>query len=128
MLALKKTQENVKWDLSPTQQPDKIFSDSLDKALNVYCHYKKVLLVAHFNAKIRETCLDNFLHQHQLKSLSKDLSSFKNVRNPSCIDFILTKIPGRFFKTKALFTRLPDFHKLVKPVFKKNILKISTFF
>lgn len=88
----------------------------------------KVLLVAHFNAKIRETCLDNFLHQHQLKSLSKDLSSFKNVRNPSCIDFILTKIPGRFFKTKALFTRLPDFHKLVKPVFKKKILKISTFF
>ena len=43
MLALKKTQETVKWDLSPTQQPDKIFSDSLDKALNVYCHYKSFI-------------------------------------------------------------------------------------
>ena len=69
---------------------------------------------------IGETCLDSILYQHQLKSLNKDLTCFKNVRNPGCIHFILTNSPGSFFKTETLFTRQSDFHKLVISILKKN--------
>ena len=67
----------------PPLQPDQYFFDSLDKALDAYCNYKKVVLVGDFNAKIGETCLDNFLFQHELQSISKEPTCFKNAHNPS---------------------------------------------
>ena len=72
-----------------------------------------IVLVGDFNAKIGETCLDNFLFQHELQSLKKEPTCFKNAHNPSCIDFILTNSLENFFKAKTLFTGLTDFHKLV---------------
>ena len=105
-------------------QPDQYFFDSLDKALDVYCNYEKVVLVGDFNAKIGETCLDTLLlFQHELQSINKEPTCFKNAHNPSCIDFILTNSPRSFFKTKTLFTGLSDFHKLVISVFKTAFLK-----
>ena len=53
------------------------FFESLDKALDVYCNYEKVVLVGDFNAKIGETCLDNFLLQHELESLNKEPTCLK---------------------------------------------------
>ena len=107
----------------PPSQPDQYFFGSLDKTLDVYCNYEKVILVGDFNAKIGETCLGNFLFQHELQSINKEPTCFKNAHNPSCIDFILTNSPRSFFKTETLFTGLSDFHKLVKSVFKTTFLK-----
>ena len=95
-----------------------IFFNSLDKALDVCCNYKKVVLVGDFIPIIGETCLDNFLFQHEQLSINKEPTCFKNAHNPVCIDFILTDSPGRFFKTEAFLTGLSDFHKLVIFVFK----------
>ena len=104
----------------PSSQPDQYFFDSLDKALDIYCNYEKVVLVGDFNAKIGETCLGNFLFQ---QSINEETTCFKNAHNPSCIDFILTNSPRSFFKTETLFTGLSDFHKLVISVFKTTFLK-----
>ena len=64
----------------------------------VYCNYEKVVLVGGFNAKIGETCLHNFLFQHELQSINKEPTCFKNAHNPSCTDFILTNSLGSFIR------------------------------
>ena len=81
-----------------------------------------IVLVVHFNAKIEETCLENFLFQHEQQNINKEPTCFKNAHNPVCIHFILTNSSGRFFKTKAFFTGLSDFHKLFISVFKITFL------
>ena len=45
----------------PLSQNDHYFFENLDKAINVYSHYEKVLLVRNFNGEISELCLDSFL-------------------------------------------------------------------
>ena len=52
----------------PPSQNDHYFFENLDKAIDVYSHSKKVLLVGDFNAEILELCLDSFLCQHELKN------------------------------------------------------------
>ena len=106
-----------KWLLSgiyhPPSQSDQYFFDGLDNALDEYSNYGNILLVGDFDAQIGQTCLDTFLHQHELKNVKKEPTCYKNSENPSCIDFILTNNPRSFFKTSTLFTGLSDFHKLV---------------
>ena len=65
------------WIYHPPSQPDQYFFDSLDKALDVYCNYEKVVLVGDFNAKIAEMYLGNFLFQHELQSINKESTCFK---------------------------------------------------
>ena len=104
-------------------QSDQYFFDGLDNALDEYSNYGNILLVGDFNAQIRETCLDTFLYQHELKNVNKEPTCYKNSGNSSCIDFILTNNPRSFFKTITPFTGLSDFHKLVLPVFKTTFCK-----
>ena len=65
-----------KWLVSglyhPPSQFDQYLFDDLDKALDVYSNYEKVLLTGDFNAQEGERCLDTFLYQHKLKSLNKE--------------------------------------------------------
>ena len=56
----------------------------------------------------------------------KEKTCFKSVRNPSCIDLILTSNAMAFQNTKTVFTGLSDFHKLVFTVLKTRITKIKT--
>ena len=39
-----------------------------------------------FNVYVKEVSLHFFCNQYKLKSLNKDLTSCKNIDNPSCID------------------------------------------
>ena len=56
----------------PPSQFDQYFLKTLDKALDVYPTYEKVLITGDFNGQKGEKCLDTFLHQHKLKSLNKE--------------------------------------------------------
>ena len=40
------------------------YNTTLDKAIDVYSHYEKILLVGDFNGEISEFCLDYLLYQH----------------------------------------------------------------
>ena len=108
-----------------------IFFNSLDKALDVYCNYEKVVLVGDFNAKIGETCLDNFLFQHEQQSINKEPTCFKNAYNPVCIDFILTNSQGRFlvisvFKITFSNSIYRDFKKFSEETFSQELsLKLT---
>ena len=107
----------------PLSQSDQYFFHNLDKALDVYSNYETVLITGDFNAQEGEKCLDTFLYQHELKSLNKEATYYKNPNKPSWIDVILTNSPRSFFNTETYFTGLSDCHKLVLSVFKTKFSK-----
>ena len=72
----------------PPSQKDQYFFNNIDKALDVYSTYEKVILGGDFNSQIDENCIDTFMYQH--KSINKEPSCYKNPNNPSYIDFFLT--------------------------------------
>ena len=92
----------------PPSLSDQYFFDNLDKALDVYCTYEKVVITGDFNAQEGEKCLDTFSYQHELKSLNKEATCYKNPNKPSCTDLVLTNSPRSFFNTENHFTGLSD--------------------
>ena len=61
----------------PPSQSDSYFFEHLDKALDVYNNYEKVLLTGDFNSEITEHCMDSFLYQHAMTSLVKEKTFLK---------------------------------------------------
>ena len=103
----------------PTSQNDQYYFDCLDKALDVYSNYEKVILTGDFNAQVSECVFDSFLYQYDLTNLVKQGTCNKNPRNPTCIDLYLTNDPLSFQNTSSLFTGFSDFYKLVLTVLKR---------
>ena len=67
----------------------------------------------HFNVDVKEASLHLFCIQHKLKSLNKDLTSYKNIDNPSCIDLLLHSSAKSLKSAYAIEMGLLNFHKLV---------------
>ena len=61
------------------------------------------------------------MYQHNLQSINKETSCYKNPNNPSCIDLFLTNSPS-FYQTET-FTGLSDFHKYFLSIFKTTFTK-----
>ena len=47
------------------------FFDNIDKALDIYCSYDKIVSAEDFNAQEGQRLLDTFLYQHELHSINK---------------------------------------------------------
>ena len=62
---------------------------------------------------------------HNLKTLIKQKTCFKNPENPACIDFILTNSPRSFQNSSVFETGLSDFHKLTIKVLKQYFPKLK---
>ena len=107
----------------PPSENDQCFFDNIDKALDIYCLYQKIVLTGDFNAQKGERLIDTFLYQHKLCSIDENPTCYKNPNNPRKIDLILTSYSKSFFKTDTIFTGLSDFHKLVLSVFQTIITK-----
>ena len=75
----------------PPNQSDQYLLENSDNALDVYSTYEKVSITGDFNAQEGEKCLDTFSYQHQLKSLNKEATCYKNR-----IDLKLTYTPLAF--------------------------------
>ena len=115
----------VKWLLlgtyhSPSQN-DIYYFNQLDKAIDTYNNYEKILLIGDFNAETTEPCLESFLYEHDLQNLVKESTCFKSVENP--IDLILTNSNMSFQNTTTVFAGISDFHKLVLAVLKISFTK-----
>ena len=68
-------------------------STTLDK---LSTDYENVILLGDFNVEVEEKNLSNFMSVHNLKTLIKQKTCFKNPENPACIDLILTNSPRSF--------------------------------
>ena len=55
------------------------------------------------------------MYNYDLKRLIKQPKCYKNLDNPTCIDFILTNVP----RTYVLETELTDFHSMTLTVLRK---------
>ena len=65
----------VKWLLfgtyHTTSQNDIYHFNQLDKAIDTYNNYDKILLIGDFNAEKSEPCLESFSYEHDLQNLVK---------------------------------------------------------
>ena len=106
----------------PPTQSDSYYFNNLDKALNLYSHYDKKLLVGDFNTEVSDV-LSIFFHQHDLENLAKDKICFKNANNPTTIDLFLTNNSLVLQNTTTSFIGLSDCHKLVLTFLKTSFSK-----
>ena len=63
----------------PLSQSDQYYLNNLDKLLDTYSNYEKTLLVGDFNAQTTDHYLSSFLYRHELSSIVKESTCFKNV-------------------------------------------------
>ena len=70
-----------------------------------------------------ETSLDEFCQTYNLGNIINKPTCFKNTKNPSCIELVLTNKPESFLKAKTVETGLSDFHKIVASVLKTSFKK-----
>ena len=66
----------------PPSQKDQYYFDNIDKALDVYSTYVKVVLGGDFNNETGENWIDTFMSQHNLQSINKEPWCYKNPNNP----------------------------------------------
>ena len=107
----------------PPSHNNQYYSESLDKALDCYSSYDKIVLIGDFNSEDYETCRETFLYQHNLTNIVKEGTCFKKSSNPSTIVVFLTNNSSCFQNTKMFFTVVPYFHKLVTTTLKISIPK-----
>ena len=111
----------AKWLLFGTYHPkiqsDSYYFNNLNKALDLYSHYDKKLLVGDFNTELSDAW-SIFSTNLTLKTLSKKkpASKIQIILAPST--FFLTSNSLAFQNTKTAFAGLSDCHKLVLRVLK----------
>ena len=65
---------------------DTVYFVQMGFALNVYSSYYNFLLSGDFNKQEDESSTQNFLDESHAKHLVKEVTCFKNIDNPSCLD------------------------------------------
>ena len=117
-----------KWLLSYSYNPHKgnikQHLSNISKGLDeLNSEYDNILIIGDLNSEKSEPSLDEFCQTYNLVSIVNKLTCFKNPKNPSCIDLMLTDKQERFLKAKTIETGLSDFHKMVVSVFKTSFKK-----
>ena len=104
----------------------------LSKNLDLYSsQYESNIIIGDFNVGVSDLYLKYFRNAHNLRSLIKESTFYKNPENPSCIDLILTNSHLSFQGSCVVETGLSDFHRMVvtimKTAFQKLPPKIRTY-
>ena len=112
-----------KWYLVCTYNPNKnLVSNHLkeiSKRLDNYSSkYDNFILLGDLNSKPRESAVRDFCEIYSCKKLIKDITCFKNLIKPSCIDLIIKNRSKSFQNPVAVETRLTDFHKMLFAIMK----------
>ena len=69
--------------------------------------------------------MESFCESYRFKILIKDPNCFKNLKNSSCIDLILTNSPHSFQNSCVIETDLSDFHTMTVSVMKTTFEKLK---
>ena len=109
-------------NLTTTISERLIFFNSLDKALDTYSRYDKVLLVGDLTQKYRSSAQSlSFIIIREPCNPVKEKTCFTNMQNPNCIHLLLTNNVCTFQQTTAVCTGLSDCHKLFLTVLKTTV-------
>ena len=120
--------EKNKWLLSYSYNPHKGNTkqhlSNISKGLDeLNSKYDNILFIGDLNSEMSEPSLDEFCQTYNLVSIVNKPTCFKNPKNPSCIDLVLSNKQDRFLKANTIETGLSDFHKMVVTAFKTNFKK-----
>ena len=96
------------------------------KGLDLYSAlYENSILIGDFNVSIDDPHTESFYESYRFKSLIKEPTCFKNLKNSSCIFWILTNSPYSFQKFCVIENDLSDFHKMIDLVIKTTFPKLK---
>ena len=120
--------KKIKWLLSCSYSPHKGNTkqhlSNISKGLDeVNSKYDNILIIGYLNTNMSEPSLNEFCQTYNLESIVNKPICFKNPKNPSCIDLMLTDKQESFLKVKTVETGLSDFHKILVSVFKTSFKK-----
>ena len=76
-----------------------------------------------FSMTTSNPVLSLFLDTFALSPLNIDPTCFKNLKNPSCIDILLTNFKPSFMKTNAFETGISDHHKMISTIMKLHFTR-----
>ena len=118
----------MKWLLPCSYNPNLTLLNNhiqnISKGLDFYSSkYDNFIALGDFNAETSDPIISEFCATHNLKNLVKEPTSFKSLKNPTCIDLILTNRPKCFQNSNVFETGLSDFHKLTFTVLKAYFQK-----
>ena len=95
----------IKWLLfrtyHPPSQNDQYYFEALDKVLDCYSSYDRIVLMGDFNSDDLEACMETFLYQNNLGNIVKEGACFKHSSKLSTIDSFLTNNSSYFQNTKT---------------------------
>ena len=108
------------------------FTTSLEIMIsNLLNNNEKLILMGDLNMTLSNPILSQFLDTLALSSLNIEPTSFKNSKNPSCIDLLLTSFKPSFMKRNIFETGISDHHKMISTtlnyILLGKILKQNTF-
>ena len=69
--------------------------------------------------------MKTFCETYKLRNLIKESTCFKNPKNPTCIDLLLTNKSLSFKNTYVIETKLSDFHKMAVGAMKMHFPKMK---
>ena len=121
---------NSKWLIvggyNPKKQNIKNFLTHISKELDKFLpRYENLLLLGDFNSEISEEEMESFCDAYNLINLITEPTCFQSVKNPSCIDVMLTNRKNSFESSMTVETGLSDVHKMTVTVMKKYYKKIE---
>ena len=87
-----------------------IIGKTLDKLIT---SYDNIILLGDFNVESEEAKMSEFLNIYSLKNFAFQKTCFKNPKNPSSIDLILTNCSRSFQNTGVFETGQSDFRKQI---------------
>ena len=117
---------------NPNNERTTYFFNQISKAIDMYLKdYENIILIGDFNTTIAETTTSDFCQMYNLQNLINEPTCYKNPKNPSSIDMILTNRKHSFENSTTVETGLSDHHKMIitmmKGKFKKKDPKIINF-
>ena len=120
----KKNKLLFSYSYSPHKSNTKQHLSDISKGLDeLNSKYDNILNIGDLSTEMNELSLNEFCQTYNLESIVNKPTCFKNPKNPSCIDLMLTNKQERFLRTKTVETGLSDFHKMVVSVFKTSFKK-----
>ena len=100
--------------------------DSLSKSIDsLSSKYDNFILLGDFNSCMEDSPMKTFGEIYELRNLIKEPTSFKNPKNPTRIDLILTNKPLSFKNIYMTETGLFDFHKMIVAMMKMHFPKMK---
>ena len=122
-----KTKWLISYSYNPHKRNTKRHVSNISKGLNELNSKYDNILICDLNSEMSELSLDEFCQTFSLESIVSKPIYFKNPKNPSCIDPVLTnkqeRLKAKRLKAKTFESGLSYINKMVVSDFKTSFKK-----